>query len=89
MRAAAGVAAALRANEELCLVGVYRGRRKESVVGIRGASKLAIEINRGQKILTQNEPNCSEFWRIPANLGPFLTEKLAFCEQVRGCVSSS
>ena len=51
-KGAAGVAAAVRANEELCLVGVYRGRRKESVVGIRGASKLAIEINRGARLQT-------------------------------------
>ena len=35
----------------------------------------------GQKILTQNEPNCRELSRIPANSWQFLTEKLALCVQ--------
>ena len=35
----------------------------------------------GQKILTQNEANCRELSRIPANSGRFLTEKLAFFDQ--------
>ena len=36
----------------------------------------------GQKILTQNEANCSELSRIPANSRQLLTEELAFFDQL-------
>eukprot|EP01045_Picozoa_sp_COSAG04_P021275 COSAG04_NODE_2271_length_4415_cov_2.914736_2_plen_409_part_00 len=81
-KGAAGVAAALRANEELCLVGVYRGRRKESVVGIRGASKLAIEINRGAR-LRELELNGSAIKQLGAEkLGRALVRQ---AEREGGC----
>ena len=52
-KGAMGVSQALRCNTSLVDVGVYRGRRKEATLGLRGASKIAIAIGANEGVRLQ------------------------------------